>query len=234
MPNAILFGSISTVADTSELQRKAFNQAFSQHGLDWNWPQKEYRKMLASSGGRQRIADYAQSHAQTVDAAAIHQTKTNLFQKFLSEETISPRPGVAHTIEQAKTDGMQIALVTTTSKENVSAMLSALSKSISDSSFDLVVDASKVSQPKPAKDAYCYAIEQLKQSASSCIAIEDNVDGITAAIAANLTCLAFPNQNTADHDLSTAHLKIDERLNFAPIKAQMEKAQMKSPTSSPT
>ena len=34
---AILFGSISTVADTSELQREAFNQAFAEHGLDWRW-----------------------------------------------------------------------------------------------------------------------------------------------------------------------------------------------------
>jgi hypothetical protein len=33
--SAILFGSISTLADTSELQRRAFNEAFSAHGLDW-------------------------------------------------------------------------------------------------------------------------------------------------------------------------------------------------------
>lgn len=31
---AILLRSISTLADTSELQRQAFNQAFAQHGLD--------------------------------------------------------------------------------------------------------------------------------------------------------------------------------------------------------
>ena len=35
--SAILFGSISTIADTSELQRQAFNQAFKAHGLDWDW-----------------------------------------------------------------------------------------------------------------------------------------------------------------------------------------------------
>jgi hypothetical protein len=36
-PQTILFGSISTVADTSELQREAFNAAFAEHGLDWRW-----------------------------------------------------------------------------------------------------------------------------------------------------------------------------------------------------
>jgi hypothetical protein len=54
--SALLFGSISTVADTSELQRAAFNRAFAEHGLDWTWDRDDYRAMLATSGGRSRIA----------------------------------------------------------------------------------------------------------------------------------------------------------------------------------
>lgn len=49
--SAVLFGSISTIADTSELQRQAFNQAFRIHGLDWDWNREDYRGMLAASGG---------------------------------------------------------------------------------------------------------------------------------------------------------------------------------------
>ena len=33
--SAILFGSISTLSDTSEMQRDAFNAAFADAGLDW-------------------------------------------------------------------------------------------------------------------------------------------------------------------------------------------------------
>jgi hypothetical protein len=40
--SAILFGSIGPIADTSELQRQAFNQAFQAHGLDWCWHREEY------------------------------------------------------------------------------------------------------------------------------------------------------------------------------------------------
>ena len=39
--SAILFGSISTLADTSEMQRAAFNEAFRAHGLDWSWSREE-------------------------------------------------------------------------------------------------------------------------------------------------------------------------------------------------
>ena len=45
---SVLFGSISTVADTSELQRQAFNDAFAEHGLGWTWERAEYRRMLAA------------------------------------------------------------------------------------------------------------------------------------------------------------------------------------------
>jgi hypothetical protein len=74
--SAILFGSISTIADTSELQRQAFNQAFKAHGLDWDWSRAEYLTMLENSGGQNRIADYANSIGQTVDAKAIHRSKS--------------------------------------------------------------------------------------------------------------------------------------------------------------
>ena len=39
---AILFGSIGTLIETSELQRNAFNQAFSENGLGWNWSPAQY------------------------------------------------------------------------------------------------------------------------------------------------------------------------------------------------
>jgi hypothetical protein len=44
--SAILFGSISTIADTSELQRQVFNQAFQARGLDWCWHRAEDLTML--------------------------------------------------------------------------------------------------------------------------------------------------------------------------------------------
>ena len=131
MPHANLFGTIGTIADTSELQRSAFNQAFELHNLKWNWSQEEYRKLLKGNGGKQRIEDYASARGERVDAAAIHQTKSERFHFFLDEGNIEPRHGVADTLEQAKAYGLGLALVTTTSAKNVSSMLKGLSKRFS-------------------------------------------------------------------------------------------------------
>ncbi|MEM1317255.1 MAG: haloacid dehalogenase, partial [Pseudomonadota bacterium] len=58
--SAILFGSIGTLVETSEHQRHAFNRAFRDSGLDWNWDQPTYRDLLAVSGGQNRIRLYAE------------------------------------------------------------------------------------------------------------------------------------------------------------------------------
>ena len=83
MSSALLFGSIGTLADTSELQRQAFNQAFKRHELDWYWSREDYTQMLKKSGGRQRIEDYAQKKGTVVDAQVIHRDKSEIFQQLM-------------------------------------------------------------------------------------------------------------------------------------------------------
>lgn len=215
--SAILFGSISTVADTSELQREAFNRAFDAHGLGWNWGRDEYLSMLEGSGGRKRIADYAAAAGQSVDAAGVHATKSRMFQESLATSGLAPRPGVVDIIHCAKDQGMKVALVTTTSPENVSALIDALAPAISPTDFDVIVDASSVERPKPDGAAYSFALESLGEQHGDCVAVEDNIDGVRAATAAGVTCVAFPNENTARHDFDAARARV-ERLDFDELR----------------
>lgn len=199
---AILFGSISTLADTSELQRRAFNEAFAAHGMDWEWSRDDYTAMLGSNGGAQRIAEYASSHGDDVDPAEVHATKSAIFRELLAGQEVTLRPGVADTMARAKQDGGKLGLVTTTSAANVTALLKALS--LTADAFDVVVDGSSVDEPKPAPAAYLFALKELGEDAGSAVAIEDNVGGVTAAVEAGITCIAFPNENTASDDFGAA------------------------------
>lgn len=217
--SALLFGSISTIADTSELQREAFNEAFAQHGLDWSWEREDYRAMLATSGGKDRVASYAADRGQDVDADAVHATKSEIFRRRLSESPPPLRSGVADTLVNAREHGMRLALVTTTSPENVRALLDAASAEMDAVLFDLVVDSGDVSAPKPDGAAYRYALEQLDVSPQQAVAVEDNVGGVSAASDAGVRCLAFPNANTAGHDFSHADAVV-ESVDFAAVAAR--------------
>jgi HAD superfamily hydrolase (TIGR01509 family) len=206
---ALLLGSISTVADTSELQRRAFNQAFAAHGLKWHWDQDEYRAMLSKNGGQDRIAAYARLRVEDVDANAIHETKSRIFQAALATGGLEPRAGVLDAVKGAKDNGWKVGLVTTTSADNVSALLSGLSPQLSADDFDVIVDASQVDQPKPDKAAYVFALEKLGQAPGDCVAVEDNVGGVEAAVAAGVPVVAFPNENTAGGDFTAARSRVD-------------------------
>ncbi|MCZ8379120.1 HAD-IA family hydrolase [Mycobacterium sp. CPCC 205372] len=201
---AILFGSISTVADTSELQRRAFNGAFEDHGLDWNWSQDDYREMLGANGGADRIDEYAKAVGDEVDAAAVHATKSEIFQRLVADSGLAPRPGVADVIDAAKAKGVKLGFVTTTSRANITALLSALEPHLGADPFDLIVDSDAVDTPKPDAACYLWALEQLGEDAAKSVAIEDNAGGVKAATAAGVTCIAFPNENTEGADFGSA------------------------------
>jgi HAD superfamily hydrolase (TIGR01509 family) len=207
--SAIFFGSISTLADTSELQRRAFNEAFAAHGLDWSWSRDDYVAMLGSNGGAQRIADYAESRGDDVDAASLHVEKSKIFQKLLGSARLQPRPGVLDTVEAAKRDNHKLAFVTTTSRDNVAALLTALEPTITAETFDLIVDSDSVERPKPDAAVYQLVLDRLGEDPGNAVAIEDNVGGVRSATAAGIRCVAFPNENTVDGDFSAATETVD-------------------------
>jgi HAD superfamily hydrolase (TIGR01509 family) len=206
---AILFGSISTIADTSELQRDAFNRAFAEHGLDWNWSQDDYRELLKQAGGKQRVADKAAQTGEDVDAEAVHATKSKLFQESVGDAGLTPRPGVVETIRAAKDAGYKVGLVTTTSKENVDATIAALGGAVERSDFDVLVDVSDVERPKPDESAYLHALTTLGEDAGAAVAIEDNLDGVRAAKAAGVATVAFPSENSVTHDFDDADERVE-------------------------
>ena len=58
---ALLFDVDGTLADTErDGHRPAFNRAFEEFGLDWSWDAELYGKLLAVTGGKERIRYYVE------------------------------------------------------------------------------------------------------------------------------------------------------------------------------
>lgn len=201
---AILFGSIGTIVETSELQRAAFNKAFAENGLDWHWDRETYRAQLVASGGAARVNAFALEKGAEVDVEAIHDAKTRIFDADIITASLKPRSGVLDVIEFARREGMKIGFVTSTSRANVEAIFKALGNTLTESDFDFVGDSSMVECSKPAPDIYLTALEQIKVSAENVIAIEDSEPSLQAATKAHIRCIAFPGENTLDQKFSAA------------------------------
>lgn len=200
---AILFGSIGSVVETSEIQRAAFNHAFEKHGLPWVWERDAYTRMLSDSGGAARIARYAESQGTQVDAQAIHTTKTALFQDALKSNTLAARQGVTDTCHVANSNGLKLGFVSTTSRASLLLTLTSLD-GLDASQFDLITADDCGVAPKPDPAIYRLALEKLGVQARDAIAIEDNPAGVEAAADAGIKVIAFPGANTHHLDYSKA------------------------------
>ena len=78
---ALLFGSIGTLIETSNIQREAFNQAFKEIGLDWHWDQESYKQLLKKSGGTKRIKDFAEKNNTNDDAKKLGKERQQFIMK---------------------------------------------------------------------------------------------------------------------------------------------------------
>lgn len=193
---AIIFGSIGTLTETSELQRQAFNTAFAEVGLDWDWDADSYRNLVAhgASGGEQRIAAYAEALGQPLassQAAQIHARKSALFQQAMAAG-IEPNPGVVALIGAARFAGVKIGFASTTSADNIDAMFAATTPSLSREQFDIVTDARTVANGKPAPDIYLEVARRLGVAVGEALAIEDTLQSAASPRAAGMATLIVP------------------------------------------
>ena len=147
--------------------------------------------MLKVSGGANRIQQYASSLGEKVNAAQIHLTKTQIFQSTLSSEGVSIRAGISAILDYALDNSIMLGFVTTTNPGNVNEILKATD--IDPKIFDVITTNDIVDKPKPHPEAYKYALNKLGLLPNQAIAIEDNLDGYSAAVTAKLKCVAFPS-----------------------------------------
>src|ERR1035437_8979808 len=78
---ALIFDVDGTLADTESAHRAAFNHAFSELGLDWEWDEALYTELLDISGGKERILHYwktSRPDMREVDAMALQETVNRL------------------------------------------------------------------------------------------------------------------------------------------------------------
>src|ERR1017187_864205 len=128
---AIIFDVDGTLADTEDAHRIAFNKAFAENHLDWNWDVELYDKLLKVTGGKERIKYYVESFLPNFEKPAdydgfvkhLHMVKTGYYTAMLAAGHILLRPGIKQLIHAAHASGIRLAIATTTSPENVARLL---------------------------------------------------------------------------------------------------------------
>lgn len=194
---AIIFDVDGTLAESEVVHREAFNRAFGEFGLLTNWDEEDYiATHLKTAGGFERLVVAAKSDfgLNGVDLLALHRRKNEIYVEIVTGGGLVMKRGVKRVITDAKNNGIKVAVATTTSFDNVSALI------VSNFSLDLydVVDfvgaGDVVDVKKPSPLVYEYVLNGLGINAGDGLAIEDSDNGIIAATSAALPTLVVQSR----------------------------------------
>jgi HAD superfamily hydrolase (TIGR01509 family) len=214
MLEALIFDLDGTLADTEETHRQAFNAAFIEFALWWDWSPPLYASLLKISGGKERLRHYIDTlHMPPAErdrllqiVPGLHATKTRIYNELLVRGQRAFRAGVLPLLRAATAAGLKLAIASTTTSANVSALLQANLGAASDIGFDVIACGDQVKEKKPAPDIYRLVLGSLRLAPEACIAFEDSLNGLRAAKAAGLVSVVTPSRWTVEQDFAAADL----------------------------
>jgi HAD superfamily hydrolase (TIGR01509 family) len=175
-------------------------------GLPWRWNGRATGELLRITGGRERLLhDMATRTDAPVLAGQrealareLHRLKNTIYADIVRGGALPLRAGVAELMADCREAGVRQAIVTTTSRSNLDALLTqALGPRWADG-FATLVCGEDVQRKKPDPEAYVQAVKALGLSPLQAVAIEDSPGGVAAARAADVPVLVVLSHYFAD------------------------------------
>jgi HAD superfamily hydrolase (TIGR01509 family) len=206
---AILFDHDGTLVDSEHSHYEMWVSVLIPYGI--NLTIEEYIRHHAGIPTPANAAYIVDKYAMKIAPSVLIEAKNSATESFLSKQSFPLTTGAREAIGLFSQKGVKLAIVTGAGKEGVNATI--LSNCFG-GKFQAIVSGDDVENSKPSPDCYLLAIQRLAVNASECIAIEDSENGVTAAVSANIPCIAISTPMSRHHDLSKA-MKTFANLNEA-------------------
>jgi beta-phosphoglucomutase len=148
------------------------------------------------------LADAARARARSLGVAdpadALVAIRLRYYEAMLADRALLKRqeyPFATALLRRLKADGYPTGLTTVSHAAQALTVIDALGLR---DTLDVIVTIDDVAHPKPDPEIYLVAAGRLGMPPESCLAIEDSLPGVQAAVAAGMTCVAVSNELTRD------------------------------------
>jgi HAD superfamily hydrolase (TIGR01509 family) len=215
---AFLFDFDGTLVDTELPSFRAWQEVYAELGHELT--HERWGERVGTIGGFDPLAHLETLADGDFDRESVAARRVRRRDELTARERL--RSGVREYLDGARRLGIKVGIVTSGPTEWVSSHLSRLGEA---DGWDCIVCANydaAVAKPRPT--LYLRALDALDVRADEAVAIEDSPNGVRAAKAAGLFCIAVPNLVTASLDLSAADVTV-ESLADLPVEGLLRLAE---------
>jgi HAD superfamily hydrolase (TIGR01509 family) len=199
---ALLFDFDGTLVDTESIDLRVWREVFDAHGVEL--PLDRFALRIGTLNGPNELDELDALLDEPCDREAIAVTRRTREAELLELEQL--RPGVHELLSEARAHGLALAIVSSSPRSWIDSNLRRLDL---DRGWSALVCADgDTTRCKPSPALYREALDILGVDAAEAIAIEDSPNGVAAARAAGIFCVAVPNVVTSELDLSDADLLV--------------------------
>jgi HAD superfamily hydrolase (TIGR01509 family) len=196
----LLFDFDGLIVDTETPSRASWQELYREHGHEL--PLDRWATLVGTVGGWDPF-ETLEELVGPVDRVALRERR---LARELELGEIEERPGVLEYLEEAERRGLATAIVSSSSNWWIDRHLGRLERA---EHFDAIVAANgDEERAKPRPTLYLEALDRLGLGAEEAVAFEDSPNGVRAAKAAGLFCVAVPNGVTATLALDEADLVV--------------------------
>lgn len=188
--NAVLFDMDGLLIDSEPLWRACEREVFARHGLELT--EDDCR---GTAGMR---IDAVAAHWKRVrgydgESLPVSEEIVDAMEVALSTRAVA-LPGAVELVRLAHEAGYKTAIATSSPMRLAKAVAARFGWQ---DAFDAVCSAEKLAHGKPHPEIFLSAARALGAAPSSCVVFEDSLNGVIAAKAASMFCVAVPEQASA-------------------------------------
>lgn len=199
MIEAIIFDMDGTLVDTEPFHTEIELNQFKQNKIEISGEEHQQYLGVTSEVMWRQIAS-KHSISLTTDEL-IKQNHEESLKYFAALDSIPVMPELVEVLEKLEANNYKLAVASSSTPEIIDLVLT---KTNLKKYFPIIVSGSDVAKSKPAPDIFLFTAHKLGAKPTNCVVIEDSPNGIKAAKAAGMTCVAYNGANVNSEKLQEA------------------------------
>jgi HAD superfamily hydrolase (TIGR01509 family) len=222
MIRAVVFDFDGLILDTEYPDYMSWQEIYRAHGADL--PLSAWERCIGSMD-LNLFDPYAYLEAQLgrpVDREEIRARRQPRFAELVAAQGVLP--GVEDYLTSARRLGLKVGLASSSSRAWVTGYLAQYG--LNGNTFDCLSCGDEVEHTKPDPELYLAVLGALALRAEQAVALEDSPNGVAAAKAAGLYCVAVPNMLTRRLALDQADLRLNSLADM-PLERLLEEVERK-------